>query len=448
MTGQPRLATFRGFARRLGGFALSSIIMGLASIASVPFVVNFSGKEMWAAIAVGQAVGSIAGIFVLLGWIQNGPAEVANMATEFRGHYFATSVLIRCIGLPIVLGAVVLASVLLATESAVVTVMAALSICLPNLGASWFYVGESNPRALLVYESLWRAGGVLVGTICLVCGLPAEVFASACAVGALGGVAASCWNVLHRYPINGSPWPTVRDYIRALWHQRHGVSTAVLTASYQSFPLVLIQAVAPAGAPVFALADKLKAQAVTAYRPFAQVAQGWTPSAEGQRALYLRARKVSQIAVPLGVCAGVLFASLSPALGALLGAGQISLSWSLAAAFGAAFGCNVISLTIGVGSLVPLGQARVLTISSAWGLVSIAALSMPLTLKFGAEGLGWAVAIGQLAVALYQTCVASYLFSSRGRDKALQLATETWLSHPASDRLAGVPVPIRETEQP
>lgn len=398
------MSRVKGVAKRLGGFTASVVVSGVVSLATVPFVVVYAGTESWAAVAVGQSLGAIVGIFTLLGWVQNGPTEVARSSPADRGSYFARSVYVRCLSLVVTVPVVAVVSVLLGTAHVGLCVLSALTILVMNLGASWFFVGEGNPFGLFVFETIPKAAGIAAGTVALALGAAPVVYGWLGLAGAVCAVAVSWLDVFRRNPRHGYVRPSVRGVVRIVKEQKHGIGTAVLSAVYLSAPLLIVQGLYAGATATFALADKIKQQAMTAYRPASQVAQGWTPKA-GRTEMHRRVQAVAKWILPLAFAAALSFSAFGPLASHLLSGGRIQIGWGMAVAFGIAFGMNIISLTVGVACLVPLGRESSITGSATIGLVTFAASAVPAGLLLGGVGIAWAVALGQSAVAAYQLVV-------------------------------------------
>ena len=394
------------------------VVSGVVSLATVPFVVVYAGKDAWASVAVGQSLGSIIGIFTLLGWVQNGPTEVARTTPEIRGAYFARSAYVRSLSLVVTVPAICAASVLLGTTYVWLCALAALAMLVTNLGASWFFVGEGNPRGLFLFETLPRALGIVVATAALAWGASPVVYGVLTLAGSVCAVAASWADVFRRNRVTGFEAPTLREVGAIVWGQKHGIGTAVLSAVYQSVPLLIVQGLYAGATASFALADKIKQQAMTAYRPVSQVAQGWTPRGSASE-VRRRVEKVAKLIVPVATVAAVVSASAGPFAANLLSGGNIQVGWGMSAAFGIAFGMNIVSLTVGVACLVPIGREAAITASAALGLLTFCVSAVPLGILAGGGGIAWSVACGQTVVAVYQLVVlAAHLRTEHRGDRA------------------------------
>lgn len=398
---------------RVGGFGASVVVTGLANLITVPFVISHTGAGGWASVAVGQSLGSIVGIFTLLGWLQTGPTVVAQSKAACRGQYFAESAYVRVLSLLVTVPICAAASLLLSTESRVATFLSAAGMLAINLGASWFFIGEGNPRGLFIFDAIPRCLGILAGTLAIIRGGGVILYTALVLLGALVAAAISGFDVISRYGKGDFRGMRPRVIGATLLRQRHGIGTALLSSAYLSAPILVLQSLVPGGVPSFALADKIKQQALTAYRPISQAFQGWTPKG-GVDVVQERVRKAFWTVMLLGVSGGTLFVVAFPWISRVLGAGEVEASLGLGITMGVAFGMNIWSLTLGVACLVPLGLERHITISAAIGLGATAALIVPLSLSFSGVGAASAVAVGQTCVALYQIFVLSRHFRIEG----------------------------------
>lgn len=387
-------------AVRVGGFGASVLVTGLVGVATIPLVVRAAGATEWAALAVGQTLGAFLGVLTALGYQQLGPTAVARTPPAGLGRYFVDSLTLRGLTLAVTIPAALALGRLVSPGGWVVTAVAAMGVLVVSLGASWFFIGTASPRDLMLYDTLPRAVGTLAGAAsCSVTGtaLPAALGLLG---GALAAVTLSAWHVLRRYgradqTILGSGlWATARV-------QFSGLGIAVLSTAYSSLPLLYLSTVIPVAAPTYALADRLKQQAMTAFVPVAQTLQGWVPRAQGSD-LYRRARKACVIAAALGIAAAAAFACFATPISAILSGTEVKVGLDLALPLGMAFGMNVATLIIGNAVLIPVGKVRAVLASAAAGMLVV----VPTLLLAGAissdAGVAWAVLLAQSAVLVTQ----------------------------------------------
>jgi O-antigen/teichoic acid export membrane protein len=389
---------------KAGGFGLSVVVTGVVSLTTIPFVIVHGGETGWAAVAVGQSIGALIGIFTMLGWLQSGPTEVARSVTSERWGIYARSLQVRSLSLALTLPAAFFASHIIVPSSGLVASLAASSVIVMNLGASWFFVGESSPGSLFILDTLPRAAGIVIATICIAFGGGLIAYVALVLLGNSLGAAVSAVSISRRYRRERVPIMSSREVLVLLRGQRHGIASAMLSAIYLSAPLLFVQTLAPAAVPAYALADKVKQQAFTALRPVSQVLQGWTPSG-GERDVVRRTGMAWMAALALGVLTGGVVALAGPAVALVLGSGVIAVPHAITIPMGIALGMQAISLTTGVAGLVVLRLEKHITISALVGTLLVLSLLVPAIAAGAGVGAAWAVAASQTAVAVYQSVV-------------------------------------------
>ncbi|MCZ1074515.1 lipopolysaccharide biosynthesis protein [Rhodococcus ruber] len=399
----PRGALTKVLAK-IGGFSLSVALTGFANLLTVPFVIVNAGGAGWASVAVGQSIGALVGVFTLLGWVQSGPTAVARASDAARGRYYMDSVYVRSLTLVATVPAVALASAALGTAHPTATTLSAVALLVVNIGANWFYVGEANPRGLFVFDTVPRTIGIVAATAAIACGFPIEGYSAIVLAGAVVAAIMSLFDVGRRYGSGGFRPFGLRPYWSLVAAQKHGIGTALLSSFYLSMPMLVVQHFAPSAVPQYALIDKIKQQALTAYRPISQALQGWTPRG-GAASVLRRTQRASQIAWTLGMLGGIVLVAGAIPLGHVLSGGELVIGWDLAVPVSVAFAANIISVTLGVACLLPLGLEKHVTASAALGVVVMLPLLFPLIKVAGGVGSAWSVAFGQLAVAGYQSVI-------------------------------------------
>lgn len=393
-----------GFLRRgvgrVGAFTLSTLLSGLTSIVSIPFIIASAGDQAWGAVAVGQSLGAIFGVFTLLGWAQNGPTLVARSDSKERGRMYMESLSIRMLALCCSLPFVYVVTLVLGVSDLVSVVMLAVAYAAMNLGGSWFYIGEAAPKQLLVIDTLPRVASIAIGTAIAFETQDIRGYAVSVLVGVFVSVVWAAVDVRSRHHAKFDLVPP-RRVISVLAGQRHGLLTGVLSSVYLAAPVLFVQAFAPGALPQIALIDRVKQQAMTVARPLSQTLQGWTPH-NAHDETRRRVRLALKLALLVGTGGAIVFISLAAPVANLLGAGDVAVEFSVSTAYAVAFGANVISLICGVSCLLPLGKERFVTLSAMLGVVVLIVGIWPLTLSLGALGVAVAVAVAQSAVALFQ----------------------------------------------
>lgn len=379
------------------------VISGAVSVAVIPVVVTSAGPHGWAGIAVAQSIASFIGVAVTFGWAVTGPATVASLPFTGRGQYFghslATRIWLGAVGLPMT----ILLILVLTPGDRSANAVAGVATLLPALGASWFFVGERRPGLLLLLDTLPRAGGTTVGAILLIVfDAPLVLFTASQAAGAAAAVVLGTHSVMRRH--DWKPSLHLRSDLRRLQSQTDGVVTAMTAALYVNLPVILVGALLPVQAPVYAVVDKLQKLTLTAIGPVFQVSQGAVGSADAGVRI-ARARTVSRASILLGVAVSAAFCAAGGPGVALLSGGRIAVPPTVVIALGVALGAVAVSAVVGLACLTALGAVRQVAISTVLGaLLGIPAIVMGAAV-FGIAGVAVAVAVSELVVTGYQLAV-------------------------------------------
>ncbi|MDQ6732833.1 MAG: polysaccharide biosynthesis C-terminal domain-containing protein [Nitrospirota bacterium] len=372
----------------------------LVSISVVPLVVSLVGPKAWAGIAVAQSVAGFGAIVVVFGWGITGPSKVASIGRIDRGQFFADSLASR-IWLFLFVTPVILVVVwCLSLGDVVANAFSALAIVIPSLGASWFFIGEGSSRRLLVFESIPKAAGSVVGVVALFVSGNLVFFTGAQVVGAILAVVLGSRSVLSRHA-NFKLSAGLRNSLHRLGSQTGGMVTTVTSSLYVSFPLVAVSWLSPTSVEAYALADKLLKLFLTGLSPVVQVAVGYVPATdpvEHRR----RSARAFRVALFLGLIVGAAFALIGPLIGDVLTAHKVQQIHSLFLPLAAALFSVTVSGTVGVACLTSFGHIGRVATSTVMGALIGVPLVVLAALSVGAVGVSWAVACSELVVAGYQ----------------------------------------------
>ena len=385
---------------RLGGFGGAIVLMAVVNVSVIPIVIRLAGATVWGGIAVSQSVAAFGAILVAFGWATTGPSDVARLAPELRGQFYVDSVASRVWLFLLVLPVIVLIVWFVAPANSLANSFAALTLVLPALGASWFFVGERSAWRMLLLETLPRALGTFGGAALLILVGNVALFTAAQAVGAFVSVVVSWINVTKRYrgyELNFGVFAAISRLPR----QAGAMVTASTAALYITLPLVLIAAIAPQMTAAYSVADKLMKFSLTAFSPVTQIAQGFVPSANSE--VHRRRAKIAGIgAANLGIIAGVFYAALAPLGAHVLSVHKIEVTMALSIPLGIALASIITSEIVGLACLTSFGEIKRVAMSTVLGAVMGVPLLIVCAVQAGAVGIAWATAASQLIVALYQ----------------------------------------------
>lgn len=382
--------------RFAGGYGLSVAISGIVSLAVIPAIIVAAGAEAWATIAVAQAVAGFGIVFAVFGWGVTGPTDIAARTPEERGAYFFDSLLSRLWLCLVVVPTSIVVTVLIVGHDQLLAALTVASGVLVALGAGWFYVGESSPIRFLLFDTLPRTVGTLLGAATLIATGDPIAFAVLQLAGVMVSAALASWDILRRYPgwrFTLSPARAIRN----LAGQASPVAMSATSSLYVNVPIVLVDLFLPQATAVYALAERIVRLALYSTRPVVQVAQGWVPNPDpGVQAA--RARRVTVIAIGLGILGGLVYAIAGPWIGDILSGGSLSIPLALAIPMAVNLAAILASQLTGFACLTAFGLTKALATSTIVGAIVGTALMYPLMLWLGAPGIAWGLGIAELCV--------------------------------------------------
>lgn len=367
------------------GYGTSVVLLACASLALINAIVVADGPTVWGAVALGQAVGYVSCIVVGYGWALSGPAVIARGGTAERRREYAESLRVRLLLVLPGSAAAALAAAAIDPDQALYAAAGAASFTLTGLTGNWYFVGLARPFALLLLETLPRvigmmAGvalvrhghGVLVGLGCTSAGM---LFAFALVTAYVAWTTAG--DVGHRAPR--------RRLGEVLAAHGHGVVSASMSSVYLALPMAVVALVAPAAQPVFALADRVKNQLITAVSPLVTVLQAWVPRG-GDADCRARARSAMVIAVVFAVVVAAGFMAVGPPLFRWLGDAEIPVDGGLVVLVAVLTAVAVIDQVVAKAVLAPLDRLHVVSRATTWSTVVGLPLIVCGTATFGADG--------------------------------------------------------------
>lgn len=401
---------------RFGGFAVSLVFSTVVSLVGIPFVLVNLGATAWAELAVALATAAIFGVVVAFGWGTIGAAMTAGTLPAERPRLYANSLISRAYLFLFAVTPMALTVLLLSSVDRIAAVVAATAYLLPYVGASWYFVGESKPWRLFVFDVLPQGLGTISGVVATFFIPEVWVYVTCQLVFNFLAVTGSAVVILRSRTLRGQrPSFALGPALRRLSNQWHGVIAAGTGTINSNVPVIAVTLVAPPLLPVYVLADKLFRYAVAGFGPVLQVIQGWIPEA-GPTQQDKRVQRVASLAPILGLAGGVALTCITPWAAGMLSAGRLSVGWELSVPFGLIFCGVIVAQVIGLACLIPIGKGAELAKSTAIGALLNVVLMILLGLTMGAVGIAWAVAAGELLVAAYQVIVVRKYFAGIGTD--------------------------------
>ncbi|MCT9002975.1 polysaccharide biosynthesis protein [Microbacterium memoriense] len=151
-------------ARRLLGFTTLPLLSLVIPLLALPIVARVDGAAGWAALAVGQAVGSYGAAVAYVGWNVLGTPTVATAREpEVRRDLYARSFYARLMALAVVIPVVAtVAIVIVPGDEAHTAILFAVASALGALGVAWYGVGVSSPGLIAMFDLLPRLATTLI----------------------------------------------------------------------------------------------------------------------------------------------------------------------------------------------------------------------------------------------------------------------------------------------
>jgi O-antigen/teichoic acid export membrane protein len=407
-------------AKRIGAFAGLPLLSSLAPFLLLPYIARVGGEGTWNALAIGQAVGSLAAILVALGWTLSGPARVAGTGDPaLRRRLYAMSLLTRLVAFAVCLP--VLAGVAAVNGGGHFweTFLMAAAQASAGLSPAWYCIAVGDARLIARYDVLPRIIATIVCIpVLLATGLIILYPAAILAGGLLGTYfftrrhsKREDYAHLHAVPV-----------LKEIWALRAASGTTMAAAAYAATPVLVVAAAAlPSGLAVFVSAEKLYRIGLMAVGALGSSLQGWVAEIDGDHGKRRKFSLLSHTVLGLAGLAGFTF--LGPFVTQLLFGQALAGDFATCFWFGLAFLFVSVNTSTGSHWLVPAGRIRAVF----WSTVAGAVIGLPamLILATVLQGAGGALglAIGEFVVCAVQG-VALLGYSRKNRVRPAGPAAE------------------------
>ena len=405
--------------RRSALFAISIVASTLVGLFSIPVLVSTFGAAQWGLLAVMQVACQFFAVLVAFGWGATGPSMVSALPVDQRKAVYRQSLEFRGILFLVLAPVASVICLVLTGQPVVVVALAAVSYVTPGLSAAWYLVGTNRPVALFFWDALPAILGQVAGLLAVLVVPELWAYLLCTAVSGVGGAAGAAIYVLTRRAdgrMRGAASVPTLDLIRS---QFAGVSSTLSASVWTAMPLILVQALAPSAAPVYAMVDRFMKYGVLALAPVLQAVQGWVPEA-GTGQVRARALQAVRISMAVGSAGGVLLAALATPASAVLTLGEATMPWLISVICGAAFLGECVAQIVGLSSLVALGGGRQLAVSSFASAILGVPLMALLIALWGLTGAAVGLLLVASGLAVYRVAHARRLAVAHGSAGAVE----------------------------
>lgn len=361
-------------------YALVPSIGVLSPLLVIPAISSRFGAGGWAAMALGQAAGNGAALFVGLGWDVVGPQDVAASSGVERARLYRQSVASRLVALVPASAIAGILSLIFAPHFKTEAGLIAVATTCAAMTAQWYFIGLNRAALILLTDGIPRLGAALLSALAVWLGGPLVVFP------VLTLLVMPCTLALSGWVIDGRAWPSGSDWRQSgqiIRRQSVVMWGRSLTFLFTSAPVILVGAAAPGILAQYSAGDRLARMSVMVLRSVPSRLQSWIGSARGSEQMVPRIRRGLIFQCALGLAAFVGFGLFAPTVSRLVFAGAVDVDYPMAFACGAVVGMISVGAGIGLG-LVALGRADMITIGVVVGAVLAVTLVPVCARGFGA----------------------------------------------------------------
>lgn len=382
----PRFGRARKGLFTVAGYGASMVLLAISSLVAIPAMVASSGPHAWGAIAVGQSIGGVAAVIIAYGWGLSGPVAIARADALGRMREYAESAVAKILLSIPVSGVAFLIAWIVGRDFALFAGVGAISMASIGLTAGWFFVGRGQPWRMLLFETVPRVGGTVVGILLMYAGSSALIGVLWQLLGMVAAFTLCSLVILRPWRVRVLRSIARRPVRRVLLDQRQGITSSILSSLYASTPIVIVTILAPAAQPVYAVVEKVQRQVIVALGPFVTVLQGWIPRARGASALHLRVRQGTLATAVLAIALGGLMLAVAPELIQWLGGGLIRPTFAILTLMATITAVSLFESVVSKAALSALERLDVVAKSTAIGLLVGLPLVAVGTLTLGAFG--------------------------------------------------------------
>ncbi len=380
---------------RILGFTVLPMVSALAPFLLLPVLAHTVSIPEWVGLGVGQSVGMLTAVVVLLGWQIFGPTAVAGSRGAARHEWYLQSLASRLLCLLVLAPIGGTAAFFLTPDGGrLLAVSMVLAIAISGLNPVWYFVAGGNVGAIALWDMMPRVAATLLCVPLVLSGLAPVVYPVALALASVFALALLSCRILAGVPV----WsylcsPTFRSRLRLAWAP---MATDVASNAFSSGSTALFSMRASAQeVAVFSSVYRLYRLGSYLAAAAVQALQGWVvePKLEHERAR--RRRNAVQIMCGVAVLGGAGAALTFPGLSRLLFTESYAIDAPGAIFAGVALACWTVSTSLGRHVLAPLGRTRLYLVATV-GAAVVGVPAMVVAPLVGDETLGCAVlALGQ-----------------------------------------------------
>ncbi|WP_167132204.1 polysaccharide biosynthesis C-terminal domain-containing protein [Paramicrobacterium chengjingii] len=387
------------------GFFILPLAGLLTPLLAIPAITSQFGASGWAAVAIGQSIGTAVAVLVELGWGLSGPQRVARLADNAAYRLLAYALQTKFIvyaPLAVVSGFLAYS---LAHSHNIEAALVAVGFSSMGLTASWYFVGRTRPWLLLGTEGLCRFVAIAIASALLLLGAPLIVYPLVGLIVPAFLAPLFALLVARRGSNVKAMFLSPARLLFMIRAQGSAVSARAVSSIYIALPVALVSIVSPSSVAIFAAGERLLRITLGGLAAVPNSLQGWVGGSSTRAVRVRRAELAVLINVGLGVVAAVIFGLLAPFASKLIFTNAATIPPELAWAVAAVLFVVCISRSTGNIALVALGRVKYVLVSALAGaLIGTPALLL-LAHLMGAVGAAVAELVSEALVLAIQGSV-------------------------------------------
>lgn len=383
---------------------------------ALPAIAWHYGAAGWASIAVGQAIGATASVFIELGWGLTGPQEVAGASAAQRIAIFRLSFRARSAVAALFIPVAMVLSAVLVSSHPAAAACAALQMSLSGLTANWYFLGARSAKGIFLTDAVPRLIGTVTGALLLTAGAPLVSMPAAVTAVTLVGIFGARRAIA--YKGTDGTWAATESVSSAIRRQLSVMAGRAVSAIYIGLPTVILQMVSPAAVPTFSAAERLTRMGLLVLQGVPNSLQSYVAERDiSDRARQHRRAVVLRSQLVLGLASGVVAGLAIPPVTQILFHGAVTVPPATAALAGLVVLFTCASRGTG---MVIVNAHRVIWVTASAIVGAIVGVLMLLTVapRLHASGAMLALAVAEGAVLAVQLgpVLRSQLRRSRAAD--------------------------------
>ena len=354
---------------RMVGFSALPIISAAAPFVLLPLLAHRVSPAEWAGLGVGQSIGMMAAIAVMLGWQLFGPTALAHTGPLEKQGWYLQSLASRLLAALVVIPISAVGSALVTPVGGrTLAVCMTAAIAISGLNPAWWFIATGKPSGIAIWDTAPRVLATLACAPLVVLGASPLIYAAALALASTVAVGLFSFRVLRGF--------AARQYLLSpLFRSRLRlavvpVSTELASNAYSSGATALFSIKGSIGEiAAFSSFYRLYRLGTYVAASVVQAMQSWVVEPPDCRVRATRMRRAVLAVSIMGVVGGLIAWAVLPGLSRLLFTESYAIDATTAAFAGLALAAWSACTSMGRHILVPCGESANYLRATLWSAV-------------------------------------------------------------------------------